>query len=238
MPIKIHALLDERSDDLTRYEIYKEEKGIELYSKFDDFIHSNIDVVVETATIEAVKTYAERILKCGKRFIPISVGAFDDLAYVETLRKIASEHQTKMYIPSGAIAGLDGIQASVGNGALQSVSLVTTKPAESLEQKNLLKPKVVYNGNAIDAVHQFPANMNVAIVLSLAGIGPELTEVTIVADPNADENLHEVTAKGAFGELIIKLYNEPLPTNPKTSYLAALSIVSVIERLANPIQIM
>lgn len=231
-------MLDERSEDLSRYKIYEEEQGIELYSDFEAFIQSNIDLVVETATIEAVKVYAERILRNGKLFLPISVGAFGDLVYVEKLRKIASQHKTKMYIPSGAIAGLDGIQASVSNGTLHSVSLVTTKPPDSLDQDDLKSSKVIYTGNALHAVEQFPSNMNVAIVLSLAGIGPDLTEVTIIADPEVEENRHEVIAKGDFGELIIRLNNEPLPTNPKTSYLAALSVVSVVERLVDPVQIM
>lgn len=237
-PVRIHALLDERSKDLQRYQIYQDTKGIELCSDFDEFINLNIDVIVETATIAAVKMYAEKILKSGKSFLPISVGAFGDLTYVEKLRKLAFQNQTKIFIPSGAIAGLDAIQAGVSNGALESVSLVTTKPADSLNQEKLKSAKVLYAGNALEAVQQFPSNMNVAIVLSLAGIGPEATTVTIIADPEVKENRHEVTAQGAFGKLTIRLDNEPLPSNPKTSYLAALSVISVLQKIANPVQIM
>lgn len=84
---------------------------------------------------------------------------------------------------------------------------------------------------------KFPKNVNVAAALSLAGLGPERTTVCVVADPHIDRNIHEVKVKGAFGAFKIRLANNPSPQNPKTSYLACLSVVSLLKKILSPVQI-
>jgi aspartate dehydrogenase len=83
----------------------------------------------------------------------------------------------------------------------------------------------------------FPSNLNVVAALSLAGIGPDRTRVILVADPSGDRNIHEITARGAFGELMVRVENRPAPDNPKTSMLAALSALALLRQLSEPIRV-
>ena len=128
------------------------------------------------------------------------------------------------------------------------MELRTTKPPRALKGAPHLvaagvdvdaftEPTVVFDGSAADAVVGFPANLNVVAALSLAGIGPDRTRVVLVADPTGERNVHEVTARGAFGDLYLRLVNRPTPGNPRTSLLAPLSALALIRRLSDPIQI-
>jgi aspartate dehydrogenase len=90
---------------------------------------------------------------------------------------------------------------------------------------------VVFDGRAKEAITLYPQNMNVAIILGMAGMGIEETEVLLIADPNVDRNIHHIEVEGAFGRAEFKVENQPLPDNPKTSYLAAISILGTLERM-------
>ena len=96
---------------------------------------------------------------------------------------------------------------------------------------------MVFDGPASDAVVGFPANLNVVAALSLAGLGPGRTRVVLVADPSGERNVHEVTARGAFGELRLRLENRPTPGNPKTSLLAPLSALALLRQLGEPVRV-
>ena len=150
-------------------------------------------------------------------------------------------------VPSGAVGGLDVLRAA-RIGGLDTVELRTTKPPRALRGAPYLAahridvdafhgPTVVFDGPATEAVVGFPANLNVVAALSLAGIGPERTRVVLVADPTGERNIHEVTARGAFGELSLRLENRPTPGNPKTSLLAPLSALALLRRFSEPIQV-
>jgi aspartate dehydrogenase len=108
---------------------------------------------------------------------------------------------------------------------------------DGINLETLTEPRVVYEGRAKEAVLKFPQNVNVAATLSLAGLGPERTRVRIVADPTVDRNIHEIHAEGAFGSFEIRLANSPSPQNPKTSFLACLSLVSLLKRIQETAQI-
>jgi aspartate dehydrogenase len=152
-----------------------------------------------------------------------------------------------VHLPSGAIGGLDVLRAARVD-RLDEVTLVTSKPPRALAGAPFFEShpidlgaittrEVIYEGPAAEAVRLFPANVNVAAALSLAGIGPEQTRMQVVADPALDRNVHEVVARGSFGELTLRLANVPSPSNPKTSFLACLSGLATLRRLADPIQI-
>ena len=100
-----------------------------------------------------------------------------------------------------------------------------------IDLKALKEPTVIFSGSAREAVPAFPANINVAAALSLAGIGADKTEVRILADPTSDKNIHEIEAEGEFGKLFVRMENVPSPTNPKTSYMAALSAIALLRRI-------
>lgn len=95
----------------------------------------------------------------------------------------------------------------------------------------------MYEGPAREAVRKFPANVNVAATLSLAGIGLDKTKVKIVADPEVKNNIHEISVQGDFGELKTRVENVPSPQNPKTSYLAALSAIATLKKITDGVEI-
>ena len=199
-----------------------------------DFLN-DVDVVFEAASQKAVIEYAENILLAGKDLIIMSVGSLLNDKIRQNLEGIAKEKRCKIYLPSGAVCGIDGILSGSGD-IIDEVTLVTTKPPSSLG-KNYYKRTIVFEGNARDAVKKFPMNINVAASLSLAGVGFDKTRVEIVADPVATRINHKILAHGKFGRLRAEVENMPNPNNPKSSYMASLSAIATLKRIINPIQI-
>lgn len=197
------------------------------------------DFIVECATADAVKDVVEAAIRHHKGCLIMSLSGFT--ANPELLAK-ARENNIQLRIPSGAVCGLDGIRAAMEAG-LHSVVLTTRKPPKGLagapylvqkgiDVESLTEAKVVFEGNAFEAAKAFPANVNVAAALSIAGVGPTETRVRIIADPKATENSHEITAEGAFGKLKTTTTNMPSPRNPKSSYLASLSACAELRAAA------
>ena len=199
-----------------------------------DFL-SDVDVVFEAASQQAVTEYAEMVLKSGKDLVLMSVGSLFDNGFRGKLEDIARKNRCKIYLPSGAVCGIDGI-LSASIDVIDEVTLVTTKPPVSLG-KDLDRRVILFDGKARDAVKRFPQNINVAASLSLAGIGFDKTKVRIVTDPVVTRNSHKILAHGKFGRLRAEVENMPNPSNPKSSYMASLSAIATLKRIVNPIQI-
>jgi aspartate dehydrogenase len=221
-------------------------KNIKSFSNFSLFISSpafaNADIIIEAASQDAVKKFAKTIIQAGKDLIIMSIGALAERDLLHELLDIASRKEVHIYVPSGAIAGIDAIRSV--KHLLNSVTITTTKNPKALVgapffEKTRIKPesitqkKLIYEGTARDAVKEFPANVNVAASLSLAGLGMDATKVKIIADPDASVNQHQITAIGTFGEIKIVVRNTPSPSNPKTSYLAVLSAVECIRSICD-----
>ncbi len=217
-----------------------------IAKNFNDLLENrDIELVIEAASQEAVKAYALKILEAGKSLMVMSVGALVDSKLASEISRVAKEKRLKVYIPSGAIAGLDGVKSSAV-GKVESVTLTTRKPLEGLKDApyfkekhdmKILKPTILYEGPATEACKFFPSNVNVAATLGLAGIGAEKTMVRIIADPSISRNIHEVEVKGEFGELKVHVENVPSIDNPKTSYLAALSAIATLKKITEPLMI-
>ena len=195
----------------------------------------DVDIVFEAASQKAVEDYAELIINSGKDLVIMSVGSLLDIKFKNKIEKIAREKKSKIYLPSGAVCGIDGI-LSASVDSIDEVTLVTTKPPASLGKEINIR-MVLYDGNARNAVKNFPMNLNVAASLSLAGIGFDKTRVRIVADPVATRINHKILAHGKFGRLRAEVENMPNPNNPKSSYMASLSAIATLKRIINPIQI-
>ena len=199
--------------------------------EFEEFLNHDYDIVVEAASVPAVKKYAEDILARGKNIVILSVGALANEDFKNRLIEIASAKGRKIYIPSGAITGLDNLKIGQITG-FKKLLLKTTKSAASLGIKCNEKV-LIFEGTANECIKKYPKNINVAIALGLAA-GRE-TEVELWVDPNIDRNMHEVIAEGDFGEISIKVSNVPSPENPATSYMAALSILTLLKNIDSPI---
>ncbi len=204
---------------------------VKSVSDFLDYV----DVVFEAASQKAVNQYAEKVLNSGKDIIIMSIGSLFDDNFREKLESIARKNKCRIYLPSGAVCGIDGVlSASVEQ--IDEVTLVTTKPPKALDRK-VAKREIIFEGTAREAVKKFPKNINVAANLSIAGIGFEKTKVEIVIDPVATRNSHKILAHGKFGRLRAEVENMPNPNNPGSSYMASLSAIATLKRLINPIQI-
>ena len=212
----------------------------EAYSDFGRFLASGADIVVEAASQDAVRSFGKSTLESGKDMMIMSVGALADGRFLAELLQAAAQKGCRIYVPTGAIAGIDAIRSV--RHLLDSVTLTTTKSPKALagapffesskiRLDDIAKSTVVYEGAAAEAVRAFPANVNVAAVLSLAGIGVDRTKVRIVADPQATTNRHEIAATGSFGEIRITVDNVPSPSNPKTSFLAVLSAIECLRSI-------
>ncbi|PNX52616.1 MAG: aspartate dehydrogenase [Thermoplasmata archaeon M9B2D] len=195
----------------------------------------DVDVVFEAASQQAVTTYAVAVLEAKRDLIIMSIGSLFDDAFRKRLEDIARKYHRKIYLPSGAVCGIDGVLAARIE-KLDSVTLVTTKPPASLG-KSVDQRTVVYKGTARDAVKQFPRNINVAACLSLAGVGFDETIVEIVADPVETRISHKILAHGRFGRLRAEVENMPNPNNPQSSYMASLSAIAILRKILDPIQI-
>lgn len=217
-----------------------------IAENFNELLESrDIELVIEAASQDAVRAYALKVLEVGKSLMIMSVGALVDSKLVKKIGCLAKEKGVKVYIPSGAIAGLDGLKSAlIGN--VESVTLTTRKPLEALKDAHYFKekygvkivnPTIICEGTATEACKLFPTNVNVAATLGLAGLGPGKTKVKIIADPHISRNIHEIEVKGEFGELKIHVENVPFIDNPKTSYLAALSAVATLKEITEPLLI-
>jgi aspartate dehydrogenase len=201
------------------------------------------DLIIEAAGGSVVPELAEKVFAAGKDLMVISVGALlDHPEIIEKSRKTGC----RLYCPSGAIAGLDGIK-SASVGEITHVTHTTRKPPDGLEGApyliergislvGLKEEKEIFSGSAREACRGFPANVNVTAAVSLAGIGPEQTRVRILAVPGLARNCHDIDVEGEFGLLRVHIENVP-SENPKTGKLTALSIIRAIRDVIDPVRI-
>jgi aspartate dehydrogenase len=201
------------------------------------------DLIVEAASPKAVALVGKKAIEKKKDLMIMSVGGLiENIALIN----LAKEKGTNIFLPSGAICGLDGVK-SASIGKIESVTITTTKPPQGLEgapyvvhhhiDLNVKEKTTIFEGTASEAVQAFPKNINVSATLSIAGIGAENTKVKIVCDPKSHANTHEIEVVGEFGMLHTKTQNFPSPNNPKTSYLAVLSAVAKLKEIAGSVKI-
>jgi len=204
----------------------------DIKCSFEEILKMDLDLVVESASIDAVRNLVPDLLKSGKDVMIMSVGALADHELFSKLKKIASENECRIYIPHGAVGGLDAIRSASLQG-IEKIVLTTRKSPEALGM-SALKEKIVFEGYASEAIKKFPKNINVSVALSLAS--EKEVYVKIIADPSIETNIHEIYVKGAFGKM--NLIFENLPSeNKRTSILAALSAITLIRTLKSEIVI-
>ena len=196
--------------------------------------------VLEAAGGAALKAQLLPLLDAGIGVVAMSIGALlDETLWNEV--EARRERGARLILPSGAIGGLDAVAALHARGGLVEASITSTKAPAGLRGAPYLidngielpddRPTMVFHGNALEAIVGFPANVNVAAALSLAGIGPEKTTVSVVSDPAATLTRHEIVASGLAGRVRIEIEAQPNPDNPRSSYLAALSAVATLRTL-------
>ncbi len=210
-----------------------------------DLLAFKPDMVVECAGHAAVKECAGPVLAAGLDFVIVSTGSLADAALWDSVQAAAAKSTGRVKLVAGALPGVDALSAGKLAG-LTKVTLRSAKPpkawkgtpAEKTHDLDAITTRtVIFSGNARKAALTFPKNANVAATAALAGLGFEATTVELVADPGVTQNVHHLEAEGAFGSLSLKINANPSPDNPKTSHMAALSIMRLLENEATAIVI-
>ncbi|MEO7008788.1 MAG: aspartate dehydrogenase [Caldimonas sp.] len=201
------------------------------------------DIVVECAPSALLPEIALPVLRGGKQLVVLSVGAL--LQHPELI-ELAKTHGGQILVPTGALIGLDALTAAA-EGEIKSVTMVTRKPVEGLlgapylVEKNIdiagiTAPLLIFSGSAREAAIGFPANLNVAVALSLAGIGPDRTTLEIWADPTIKRNTHTISVDSDSASFTMTMQNIPTE-NPKTGRITALSVVSLLRKMSAPLRV-
>jgi aspartate dehydrogenase len=175
--------------------------------------------------------------------MPLSVGQLlENWDFVERARHTGA----RILVPTGALIGLDAVRAAA-EGTIHSVTMITRKPPQGLEGAPLLRergitlvgltePLKVFDGSAREGARGFPANVNVAAALSLAGIGPDRTRLEVWADPGIDRNTHRIEVDADTARFSMTIENIP-SENPRTGRIVALSAVAALRGLVSDLKV-
>jgi aspartate dehydrogenase len=200
------------------------------------------DIVLECLPPEHFAAVATPAIERGRIFMPLSVGKLiNHMELVDRARATGA----RIMVPTGALLGLDAVRAAA-EGRIASVKIITRKPPAGLAGAPLLmergipvegleQPLRVFEGTAREAIAGFPANVNVAVALSLAGIGPDRTRAEIWADPAVTRNTHTIVVKSDSSDLTMTIENIPSEENPRTGKITALSVLAALRRLTAPL---
>ncbi|HET9904689.1 MAG TPA: aspartate dehydrogenase [Xanthobacteraceae bacterium] len=202
------------------------------------------DVVVEGLPKEAFLAVARATVEAGRMFMPLSVGQLLD--HWDLVAR-ARETGARILVPTGALIGLDAVRAAA-EGDIRSVTMVSRKPPAGLEGAPYLRerglsvlglkePMKVFDGSAREGARGFPANLNVAAALSLAGIGPDRTRLEIWADPTVERNTHRIEVDADTARFSMTIENVPSPDNPRTGRITALSAVAALRGLVSTLKV-
>jgi aspartate dehydrogenase len=208
-----------------------------------DALADAANIVVECAPSRLVRSIVAPVVSRGKTAVVLSVGA---LLENEDLIGLAKRHGGQIVVPTGALIGLDAVTAAA-EGTIHSVRMITRKPVRGLvgapylvqhgiEIEGILEPLKIFEGTARQAAKGFPANLNVAVALSLAGVGADRTMVEIWADPTVTRNTHRIEVDSDSARFSMMIENIP-SENPKTGLITALSVIACLRKLHAPLRI-
>ena len=202
-----------------------------------------VDIVIECAPAALLPSIAEPVLRAGRTLVVLSCGALLNAMH---LVELAAAHGGRIIVPTGALLGLDAVFAAA-QGTIHSVTMITRKPPRGLlgapylaehgiVLDGLTAPLRVFEGTAREAALGFPANLNVAVALGLAGIGPDRTRLAIWADPGITRNTHTIEVDADSARLTMTIENIP-SENPKTGRITALSVLALLRKMRAPLAV-
>jgi len=223
-----------------------EQYGVPFVTDLDALIAEQPQVVIEAASHDAVREFTRPLLKRSIPVIILSGGALCDDALRARLEATAAKYRALLYVPSGGIGGLDALKAACLAGA-DTVEIAVTKPPAAwkgipyvekmnLDLDRLPGPVTLFEGSARAGVPHFPANVNIAAALALAGVGFDRTQLKVVADPALVYNTHYINIRGKTGAISIKFESVPFPDNPKTAMLACYSALAAFKQFNSPVR--
>jgi aspartate dehydrogenase len=212
-------------------------RSTEVLAQVERMAELGLDVIIEAAGQEAVKECGAQLLRSGADLMVLSVGALADSALSAGLEDAASVGNCRILIPSGALAGFDGLRSLRQTQGLQSVTYISRKPPRawlkthaetSFDLRTLRSPTVLFDGCAREAARLYPKNANLAAAVALAGLGFEDTRVQLIADPETQENVGSLHIVASTGRLDLTIGGIGAASNPKTSALTAYSVIAAL----------
>jgi aspartate dehydrogenase len=218
--------------------------AIRAIASLDELEHKP-DLILEVASHSAVATYVPDALTRGINVALASIGALADDGLYRELAESANRGASQLHLLSGAVGAIDAL-AAYREGNLYEVIYIGRKPpegwlgtpaADRYDLGSLRAATAIYEGTAREAARLFPKNANVAATIALAGLGFDRTRVKLIADPAAPGNVHRIEATADVGSFAIELTGKPLPGNPRTSALTALSCLRALHNLSRPVTI-
>jgi aspartate dehydrogenase len=229
--------------DRSKAEVWMRDEGIDFPILALPSLPEHVDLAVEAAPAAVLEEICRPMLLAGKKVMVLSAGA---LLPRPDLVDLARETGGQIIVPTGAVLGLDAV-AAAGEGQIHSVHMTTRKPPRGLAGAPYLKEnaisveglktaKRVFSGTAREAAAGFPANVNVAAALSLAGIGPDRTTIEIWADPEVTRNCHTIEVDADSARFTLSIENVP-SENPKTGRITALSALAALRKLHAPLRV-
>ncbi|HVL58900.1 MAG TPA: aspartate dehydrogenase [Burkholderiaceae bacterium] len=202
------------------------------------------DLVIECAPAALLPNIALPVLSAGKQLVVLSAGAL--LSHPQLI-EVARRHRGQILVPTGALLGLDAVSAAA-EGTIASVTMITRKPPAGLagapylvehgiDVARIVEPTRVFSGTAREAARGFPANVNVAVALSLAGIGPDRTTIEVWADPTVTRNVHRIEVDSDSARFSMQIENIPSQENPRTGVITARSVVALLRKMSAPLRV-
>jgi aspartate dehydrogenase len=207
-------------------------------------LHSSCDILVDCAPSGAFGEMARSALEAGRTVVTVNGTA---LLLEPDLRDLAERHGARLLLVSGGILGLDAVRAAAED-EISTVKIVTRKPPQSLASSprmhelglnaaELTEPLLIFSGSVREGAKLFPANVNVAAAVALAGIGADRTILEVWADPAVNRNIHDVHVEADSARFSMSIENVPTLTNPATGRIAALSVIAALRRFGEPLQV-
>ncbi len=238
------ALVAVSARDLGRAEARLGQFGIAVPAVPLAALAERADIVVESVPAALFRAVAEPAIDAGRLFLPLSIGALLD--HPDLIGR-ARRSGARIIVPTGALVGLDAVRAAA-EGEIRSVRLLTRKPPGGLAGAPYLvergislagldRPLKLFEGTAREGARGFPANLNVAAALALAGIGPDRTRLEIWADPALEHNTHRIELEADSVRLTLTIENVPSPENPRTGRLTPLSVIACLRGLTDTVRI-
>lgn len=215
-----------------------EHEGVTVCTQLAEFLAHKPTLIIEAASQQAVAQYLPSCLETGATVVVSSVGAFTNTALLEQAQALCHSKGGRIIVPSGAVGGLDYIQ-SLRDAPDTRLIYESLKPVKAWRQEliaadidpdSITGTYTMFEGNAAEAARLYPKNLNVAATLALAGPGLEKTIVRVIVDPALERNTHRIHAESQFGKMSMEIRNFPSLTNPKSSWIVAQSIASVVKR--------
>ena len=222
-----------RTQDKTRK--LADKAGCRAWGSIEELLEERPDYVAEAASVQSVREYAVRLLEAGSSLVALSIGAFADAAFYQTVRAAAAGNGTRVYMASGAVGGFDVLRTISLMGQAKA-GIRTEKGPESLMGTPLFEERLmtdegesqVFAGNAKEAIALLPTKVNVAVAASLATVGPELTRVDIFSVPGMTGDDHRITSEIEGVKAVVDIYSS-------TSAIAGWSVVAMLQNIVSPI---